>query len=355
MVAYYNEIDPNAAEWLRQLIKMGAIAPGDVDERSIVDVPSDDLRPYTQHHFFAGVGVWSYALRQAGWEDDRPIVTGSCPCQPYSAAGKRKGANDERDLWWAMFWHCCQLQPQTIIGEQVASKDGLAWWDVVQSDLENENYAATAFDLCAAGVGAPHIRQRLFWVAHSTTKRREREQNQQPSRIRSEMAAKGECRIESSDSGTSSLCKPSSVAHTQGTRRGIRNPNDIGATCGEINASSDDRQAFSVAHSDNTRLEGRIGVPECGTKQLTRAGSVDSFWSDAEWLPCSDGKSRAAKPGTFPLVNGLASNLVHGSDLGIQTEATAEARTMRLKGYGNAIVAPLAVEFIKAVMEVIDA
>jgi len=80
--AYYNEIDPQAAQWLRELIEQGHIAPGDVDERSIEDVEPAALSSYTQCHFFAGIGVWSYALRRAGWPDDRPVWTGSCPCFP---------------------------------------------------------------------------------------------------------------------------------------------------------------------------------------------------------------------------------------------------------------------------------
>ena len=87
MSAYYNEIDPHAAAWLRNLISAGAIPPGDVDERSIADVGVDDLRGYRQWHFFAGVGVWAHALRRIGWPDDRPIATGSCPCPPFSVAG----------------------------------------------------------------------------------------------------------------------------------------------------------------------------------------------------------------------------------------------------------------------------
>lgn len=165
MPAYYNEIDPKAAAWLRELIKQGHIADGVVDERSIVDVTPDEIRGFTQCHFFAGIGVWSYALRSAGWADDRPVWTGSCPCQPFSAAGRRGGVNDERHLW--PHWHhlISQCQPSIVFGEQVASKDGLGWLDLVSTDMEATGYAFGAADLCAAGVGAPHIRQRLFFGA----------------------------------------------------------------------------------------------------------------------------------------------------------------------------------------------
>lgn len=157
-----------AAEWLRGLIKGGHIAPGVVDERSIEDVKPSDLSGFTQCHFFAGIGVWSYALRRAGWRDDSPIWTGSCPCQPFSAAGKGNGFADERHLWPAWFHLITQCEPAKILGEQVASSDGLAWLDLVQTDLEATGYAVGAFDLCAAGVGAPHIRQRLYFVADAS-------------------------------------------------------------------------------------------------------------------------------------------------------------------------------------------
>jgi len=163
--ALYNEIEPYAAQWLRNLIAAGRIAPGDVDERSIHELAAADLRGYTQVHFFAGIGVWSYALRLAGWPDDRPVWTGSCPCQPFSAAGKGAGFADERHLWPAFHHLIRECRPPVVFGEQVASKDGLKWLDAVQFDLEGAGYAVGAADLCAAGVGAPHIRQRLYWVA----------------------------------------------------------------------------------------------------------------------------------------------------------------------------------------------
>ncbi|HBP5690196.1 DNA cytosine methyltransferase [Pseudomonas aeruginosa] len=167
--AYYNEIDPYAAQWLRNLIAAGHIAPGDVDERSIEDVPPDDLKHYTQCHFFAGIGVWSLALRRAGWPDDRPVWTGSCPCQPFSSAGEGAGFDDPRHLWPYWAWLIGERRPAVILGEQVASKTVEPWIDLVQADLEGMAYAFGAVAFPAAGVGAPHIRDRTYWMANSNS------------------------------------------------------------------------------------------------------------------------------------------------------------------------------------------
>jgi DNA (cytosine-5)-methyltransferase 1 len=168
MTAYYNEIDPYAAQWLRNLISAGLIAPGIVDERSIEDVRPDDLRGFTQCHFFAGIGVWSFALRLAGWPDDRPVWTGSCPCQPFSIAAvahERAGLDDPRHLFPVWFNLIKECAPGVVFGEQVGSRDGLEWLDEVFDKLENANYACGAHIISAAGAGADHIRKRLYFVA----------------------------------------------------------------------------------------------------------------------------------------------------------------------------------------------
>ena len=164
MTAYYNEIDPYAAQWLRNLINAGHIAPGVVDERSIEEVSADDLKGFTQCHFFAGIGGWSYAARLAGWSDDQPMWTGSCPCQPFSTAGTRKGVDDERHLWPVFFNLIRQCSPSIVFGEQVGKKPGLEWLDGVRFDLQMASYAFGAASLCASIAGYPE-RPRLFWVA----------------------------------------------------------------------------------------------------------------------------------------------------------------------------------------------
>ena len=166
MTAYYNEFDPFAAKWLRELIKDGLIAPGVVDERSITEVIPSDLDEFTQCHFFAGIGGWSIALRLAGWPDDRPVWTGSPPCQPFSVAGKQTGKSDERHLWPAFFDLIREQAPTTVFGEQVASAIRHGWFDDLQKDLEKQNYASAMAVLPACSVGAPQKRDRLWYVAN---------------------------------------------------------------------------------------------------------------------------------------------------------------------------------------------
>jgi DNA (cytosine-5)-methyltransferase 1 len=174
MTSYYNEFDSYAARWLESLIAVKVIPAGNIDRRSIVDVHQSDLKRHRQCHFFAGIGGWAYALRLAEWADERPVWTGSCPCQPFSNAGRRKAEADERHLWPEWFRLISECQPGTIFGEQVAGAIGLGWLDRICADLENIGYACGATVLGAHSVNAPQRRQRLYWVAHAAGKGLER-------------------------------------------------------------------------------------------------------------------------------------------------------------------------------------
>lgn len=316
MSAYYNEIDPFAAQWLRELIAENLIAKGDVDERSIEDIKPSELKGYKQCHFFAGIGVWSYALKQTGWPDDKPVWTGSCPCQPFSEAGERKGFDDERHLWPAWQHLIEQCRPRAIFGEQVASKDGLAWLDVVQADLEATDYTSAAVDLCAAGVGAPHIRQRLWFVAYSNSSRsqgrlprwEDKEWENQHGLLGCDGTA-GSLANTSSDRCTG-CCEVAAIKKRPQSKHSKRR---------QLQERSERLSLFDIKQSAIS-----------GNNKARRPCSVNGFWSDADWIRCQGGKFRPVEPGTFPLVDG------------------ASARVGRLRGYGNAINAEVAKTFISA-------
>ncbi|HUW08736.1 MAG TPA: DNA cytosine methyltransferase [Anaerolineae bacterium] len=327
---YYNEIEPYAAQWLRNLIDAGLIAPGDVDERSIEDVRPSDIADYTQCHWFAGIGIWSYALRQAGWPDDRPVWTGSCPCQPFSQAGKGGGFADKRHLWPAWFWLIEQCGPGTIFGEQVAN--ALDWLDLVSTDLEGAGYAVGAIDTCAAGFGAPHIRQRLWWVADTEGERRGEE-------------GRGSGRFSQRDGDCG---ESNGLAHSISERRGGRTlrvgaspktpAHQLASTGGAGRlADSEVSERWGESSPD---LDGR------GTAEAGRSGASDgascsardrlpTVWDQVDWVLCRDPGGLRWRPvnrGTFPL------GARHPGDVA------------RLRAYGNALVAPQAEAFVRAYM-----
>ena len=99
------------------------------------------------------------------------ILTGGFPCQPYSVAGKRLGKEDERHLWPEMLRAIREIQPRWIVGENVRGllswNDGVVFEEVC-SDLESEGYEVQAFIIPAAGVGAPHRRERVWIIANAS-------------------------------------------------------------------------------------------------------------------------------------------------------------------------------------------
>lgn len=350
---YYNEIDKVAAQWLRNLIDAGHIAPGDVDERSIEDVEPVELAGYTQCHFFAGIGIWSYSLRRAGWPDDRPVWTGSCPCQPFSPAGKGDGFDDERHLWPAFDWLIGQCRPPTVLGEQVDGTDGMVWNDLVSTDLEEKGYAFGAAIIPAAGfavdylktvyakwleraihdcpdpvvagvlrdfagwaggnlgVGGAHIRHRQYWVAQRMADANGRDASagrQQGWQGISTARHRGSVEPAGSVGGMDNSVRQGLEGHTGDGNRSAEPGRDSADQDGSIAASS------GAGNTDATDIERRV----------------------ADWLYCRDGCWRPVGPGTFPLAD------------------DATARVGRLRAYGNGLDAETATGFIKAVMDLVD-
>lgn len=304
MTAYYNEIDPHAAQHLRNLIDAGHIAPGVVDTRSIEDVNPNDLKGFRQCHFFAGIGGWSLALRRAGWPDDRPAWTASCPCQPFSTAGKGLGFADERHLWPFTHWLIGQRRPVVVFGEQSSSKDAEDWIDLVQTDMESLGYAFGASAFPSAGVGAPHIRERTYWLADSN---REQYEERLSGCREGDRQEAGWSAVE-----LTGFCLSCGLTHP----------------CGE-------GWKGRLSGGQSEEWETVNGHAGCGSTD-SRPGAVNGFWGASDWIFCRDGKWRPVKPGLKPLVNGVP------------------ARVGRLRTYGNAINIEAAAAFISTYMATVS-
>lgn len=392
---YYNEFDHKTAAWLRELIKAKLIPEGDVDERSITDVQPNDVRGYLSRHYFAGIGGWPLALRLAGWPDTTPVDTGSCPCQPFSGAGKGKAEADKRHLWPDMRRILSECNSGVVFGEQVASKLGRIWLSGVRTDLEAMGFAVGAADLCAAGIGAPHIRQRLYWVADAAGSRcsgsevggsidrakesrrmqqlerglpigrlanpdgrqpsngdlqRGREYGQQPEdsglgrldNTASQGAEQSGPPIQSGDWPDDGIPRQNGrLGDTVGARlEGHARNGDDGDQSGRIGedairptTASSRASAGGVGNAKSVnQLRVAVSGKHGEREQIGGSGNYGA-WSDYIWLDCTDGKKRRTQPGIHPMAYGVS------------------GRVGLLRGYGNAIVPWLAAEFIKAYMQ----
>lgn len=393
---YYNENDPNAAAWLMALMEDGLIPEGHVDVRSIRDVSAADLVGYTQCHFFAGIGGWPLALQIAGWPRERRIWTGSCPCQPFSAAGKLKGQEDERHLWPAFADLIRAGKPSVVAGEQVASKLGRVWLAGVFADLEGMGYRRAGANLCSAGVSSPNIRQRLYWVAD----------------CQSTGAGQGERRIREVDSGHSETGRMADAAiqrersgESEGDSRGgvVVAGAESGSDCNDNGET--DRMGNAEHHGSSASEIGRcIGKAECHGSQGKdcsrrfagagrpgstgdlcsqhsfsrmgdsneqglegrgergeRAGELSarqtSPWHEYDIVQCRDGRQRRIPQGS---VESGIQCMVDGIQPGMDTLwhqgyplawQKIESRPAILKGIGNAINPYIAAEFIRAYMQ----
>lgn len=302
--AYYNEWDKNAAAWIRQLIKMKLITDGEVDERSITEVQASDIRGFNRVHFFAGIAGWDYALQLARWPEDEPVCTASLPCQPFSTAGRQLGKADERHLLPHFIELVRQCKFPTIFGEQVPGAIKHGWLDDLCDEMGREGYTVRADVRTAAGAGAPHIRQRLFWM----------------------------------------------VRHNgNGSQQGRQ----TAATAGHGNTVEPASRIGRVGNAESAGY--KASPPECRQQhgEWQADAPTSPCWIGSEWIYCRDNKYRPIKPGIKPLVNGISKGMVRGGDISapINADETQEARVMRLKGYGNSICPQTAAMFIQEIKQ----
>lgn len=350
---YYNEIDSYCAQWLRNLMDADLIPRGDIDTRSIEDVVPNELRGYTQCHFFAGLGGWPLALALAGWPSSWSIWTGSCPCQPFSVAGAGAGTADKRHLWPAWFHLIAQCRPSVIFGEQVAAAVKHGWLDGVCADLEGQAYAVGSSVLPACSVNAPHKRERLWFVADTHlsgfgaggwqgqhSEREARTYVTQP--FASALAddsgtglAQRECergvlrQVGAEPQGQDASYDARLVGHTYefGAREGWQQRS------GQLRGTGSDSQTSSMGDADSRRpCAGPLSSP-AGHGHTVATNDRYGAWDTAEWIFGHDGKARRVEPSIRLLAHGIP------------------ARVGKLRALGNAFVPQVAAEFIEAYIE----
>lgn len=314
MSVYYNENDIWVAEWLRNLMADGKIGYGEVDDRSITEVTADDVRRFKRAHFFAGIAGWELALELAGWPVERPVWTGSCPCQSFSAAGLKKGFDDPRHLfpeWMRLIREC---RPPIIFGEQVAGGLAYEWLNLVEKEMESAGYAFGAATLGAHSVNAPHKRQRVWFTAINMD---------DSARHTRELGAVGdatgippveqELRAEESrQAGTGQSAVLDAIGGT-GAVGMLENPVGEGRGGGEPGYP-----------------ESNVGRPS--NQPSGSSGVVPTAWERIVWVKCLDGKARCFEPGIYPVAPRLP------------------GRVGKLRASGNSICPQTAAVFIKEVM-----
>jgi DNA (cytosine-5)-methyltransferase 1 len=372
---YYSDFDPGAAAWLRELIAGGHIPEGQIDERSILDVEAGGTAGFRRCHWFAGIGGWAEALRLAAWPDAIPVWTGSPPCQPFSAAGKRAGRDDARHLGPAFVDLVRAARPPVLFGEQVASSDvfghgakpgkrdrsgapAWAWCDDLFLRLEAAGYAAWALDIPAAGIGAPHIRQRCFFAAvdlrFAPDGLADRDDTGLEGRGKSGREHSAErpagagglavgladaefARVRPCGSGGSGST-PGSLQGAHGERQrvwphAVAVNDAVGTRPGPTDSFWRDADwlADGTGQRWNGRQDtagpgGRLGA-EADCSAGERPGPTDGFWRDADWLFCRDGNWRPAGAGIQPLAHGVSGRvgLLRGAGNAIVPQAAAEA------------------------------
>jgi len=259
------------------------------------------------------------------------VITGGFPCQPFSIAGKQRGTDDNRHLWPQMFRIIRELAPRWVVGENVRGlvniQDGMVF-ETVCTDLEGEGYEVRAFNIPAAGVGAPHRRERIWIVANAKSQGTRKNDRGLWERIKRTSRRQGTTMANAKSLQGNGRRRHEHPITEQGPEQAGGTSGSVADTYGgrspqpsnEIQAGWDESGygGENVAHANETRLQG------FGTEHQLREGQSEESTGRIGWWESEPDVGRVA----------------HG----------IPGRVHRLKALGNAIVPQIAEEIGRAII-----
>ena len=285
----------------------------------IADLVADTERTRRQRELRDTKGQHRLCDR-SGEDQDITILTGGFPCQPFSHAGRRKGTSDDRYKWPEMFRVIQNVRPDWVIAENVR---GLVTWnegmvlETVCADLESEGYEVQPIIIPAVAIGAPHRRDRVWIIAHATSKRRNNGEYNREER---------------------------QILHNQNRDAKENKPERSGRKCGlgKIGADvANPRQQLREQRSgEGVEADTTIRATSSETNQREHQYTWADDWREVAFATCHDGVD-----------DGLPRQMDGATLRGKRTDSISSSkhRKERLKSCGNAIVPQVAMEIFRAI------
>mgnify|MGYP003655365074 CR=1 FL=1 len=314
------------------------------------------------------------------------IITGGFPCQPFSVAGKQKGTSDDRHLWPEMFRIIKAFKPRFVIGENVRGivniQDGVVF-ETVCTDLESEGYEVQPFNIPAASVGAPHRRERIWFIAvredvgnseyngsptseigrgnekiNGGTEERQNKSFEFERTSRSEDNGNVSENVANTENGRG---QPSQSERWEGTERGSINSRGIEGERKNFSGTEDVANAKSISsdgreigqHSEESREKRKIGIEVGGvssdrqklantdSERLERLGQSRSQFNETSSSTSRSEERQGQVDQGWWSVEPNVGRVAHG----------VSGRVHRLKGLGNSIVPQIAEEIGRAIIK----
>ena len=283
------------------------------------------------------------------------IITGGFPCQPFSVAGRRQGTGDNRYLWPEMFRVIKEFKPRWIIAENVRGivniQDGVVFENVC-TDLESQGYETQTFIIPAAGVGAPHRRDRVWIVAHSEFNGLPSSKKRESTKETISKESQGQNNAFNT-TGTSSLSTSKQIM--ENSRRIIRGQQ-----------SSRNKESIESGASQKTEWS-------ADSDSLARSGKGEKIMADPninreKWNQSENRKGSRLKQSSKDVANSKRVYVQGQQDRSRQKQSRrsgwwdiepnvgrvadgVQGRIYRLKGLGNSIIPQIAEEIGKAIVK----